>query len=503
MQRVVQLAVIFVLGPSLSCGGGGESGSPPPPPPPPANAIQVTLQPAQVFQTWEAWRGVLLGPNFVDNTGTDRDAPPQVISEALDALADLGINGVRLELHHNQNLELTNDDSNPNNIVWSGFNFAQTYNLAVGGRLFDPVKAMTQMILPLRNRVLNRGEPFSIYVSLIYGKANFPAHWLSNPEEYAEMAQACILWLQNKSPNPPGFQVAITPDYWVIANEPDLGGFSPTEIAGFIPALGRRFAGMVGVNTRIQTTETASPNMNYLNPVVNATGVSPFVGLVSFHSYDYNVLPTASSFTIRNQTRTKAQSMGVRTAMTEVCCRSSWGGGSYTMGLGWARDIFWNATEADVSIWEPLALLTPCQTVGCTGGGNLDPVNIDKSLTNIFKFPAFYALRQFSHYIRPGFQRVGFACTQNCPPPDLTIGEVVKPLAFKSAGGKIVAVVINDQTVSQAISLLSLSAGTYDITGVDPTSGQSPVTYPTQTIGAGQALTVTFPARAILTFVQR
>ena len=502
MQRVVQLAVILVLGMSVSCGGGGgsESGSPPPPPPPPppANAIQVTLQPAQVFQTWEAWRGVLTGPNFIDNTGTDRDAPPQVISDALDALADLGINGVRFQLHRNQNLELTNDDNDPNNIVWSSFNFAQSYSADSGPHFTYPVKVMSQMILPLRQRVMSRGEPFSIYVSVTHMKQHFPAHWLI-PAEYAELAQATILWLQQKSPNPPGF-TAITPNYWVIANEPDIGGFSATEIGGFIPAVGQRFAGMAGVNTKIQTTETATPNMNYLNAVVNAAGVSPFVGIISFHSYDFSQ-SLANFYSLRNQTRTKAQGMGVRTAMTEICCRSGWGGGSYTMGLGWARDIYWNATEADVSIWEPLALLTPCNTVGCTGGGNLDPVNLDRSLSGVFKFPAFYALRQFSHYIRPGYQRVGFVCG-NCS-QDATLGQNVKPLAFQSAGGKIVAVVINDQAVSQPISLLSLPAGTYDITGVDPTSGQTPVTYPTQTIGAGQALTVTFPALAILTFVQR
>jgi hypothetical protein len=118
-----------------------------------------------------------------------------------------------------------------------------------------------------------------------------------------------------------------------------------------------------------------------------------------------------------------------------------------------------------------------------------------------FKLPHYWGLRQFSKFIRPGYQRVGFTCG-NCS-MDATLGQNVKPVAFQSAGGKIVVVVINDQSVSQVISLLSLPAGTYDITGVDPTSGQSPVTYPAQTIGAGQTLSVTFPAQAILTFAQR
>jgi hypothetical protein len=493
----VQLAVMLALGLCVTCGGGvGDS---PAPPPPPSNAIQLTLQPAQLFQTWEAWRGTLGGPNFIDNTGVDRDAPPQVISNVLDALADdLGINGVRYLLHNNQNIEAVNDDPDPNHINWSGFNFAQTYTFAPGGRLIDPVKIMTQMIQPLRQRVLNRGEPFSLYVSPSYQKADFPAHWLNDPNEYAEMVQAAILWMQKQSPSPPGF-TAIVPDYWVIANEPDGGSFGATQIGGYIAAVGQRFASM-GVSTKIQASETTGPNITYLNTMLNMAGVIPNVGLVSFHGYDYSSIP--ASFTSRNETRTKAQILGIRTAMTEICCRSNWDGVSYTMGLGWARDIYWNATEADISVWEPLALLGQCQTVGCTAGGITHPFSLDKSLSNVYKFPPFYALRQYSHFIRPGYRRVGMTCS-NCTTADATLGQNVKPVAFKSPAGKVVVVVINDQSFSQSIALLSLPAGTYDITGVDPTTGQSTATYPTQTIGAGQALTVTFPSQAILTFAQR
>lgn len=478
-------------------------------PPPPGSAIQVTLQPAQLFQTWEAWRATPGGPNYKDNLGVDRDLSPSLISSALDDLAnDIGINGIRYVIHRNQNIEVTNDDTDPFHINWAGFNFAQTYYGDPNDPLNDPVRRMQQIILPLRQRVLSRGEPFSIYVSLVYKRSDFPAHWLSNPEEYAELAEAYILWLQNKSPSPPGFQVPSTfaPDYWTIVNEPNVGSFAPADIAALIPAVGRRFAAM-GISTKIQTSETDKPDINFLNSVLGAPNVGQYVGLISFHGYDYNALLMPASFSQRNQTRAAAQNLStaqgrtIRTGMTEICCHSGWGTSSYGVAIGRARDIYWNATEADISVWENLALLNPCTTLGCTGIGAQSVLALDADLSKTMKLPVYYALRQYMHFIRPGYQRVGTTCS-NCS-TDVTLGQNVKPLAFQSPAGKIVVVVINDQAAAQSISLLSLPAGTYDITGVDPTSAQSPVTYPTQTIGAGQALTVTFPSLAILTFAQR
>lgn len=508
LPRFLQAVLVFALGVCLSCGGGASS-PPPPPPPPPGSAIQVTLQPAQLFQTWEAWRGTIGGPNYKDKNGVEKDVDPVVLASALDDLAnDLGVNGVRNTLHYKQNIELSNDNADPHSINWAGFNFAQTFRPDPVGPLVDPVRLMKEMILPLRARVVSRGEPFSMNTTLFYAKSAFPAFWLSDPEEYAELTEAYILWLQNKSPSPPGFLVPSTfaPDYWTIVNEPNVGSFAPADVAALIPAVGRRFAAM-GISTKIETSETDKPDINFLNSVLSAPNVGQYVGLISFHGYDYNTLLMPASFSQRNQTRAAAQNLStsqgrtVRTGMTEICCHSGWGTSSYGVAIGRARDIYWNATEADISVWENLALLNPCNTLGCTGTGAQSLLALDGDLSRTMKLPVYYVLRQYMHFIRPGYQRVGTTCS-NCS-TDVTLGQNVKPLAFQSPAGKIVVVVINDQAAAQAISLLSLPAGTYDITGVDPTSAQSPVTYPTQTIGAGQALTVTFPSLAVLTFVQR
>ncbi|MBI3664264.1 MAG: hypothetical protein HY234_14595 [Acidobacteria bacterium] len=511
-RQVVQLAVILALGLCIYCCGGGTSDNsppPPPPPPPPGNAIQVTLQPAQQFQKWEAWRGTIGGPWFTNASGGDQMLSSTVLNGILDDLGgDLGINGVRFEIGSAQQLEAVNDDNDPNHINWPGFDFAKVYRSNTGEPFTDPVLKFRDVILPLKDRVRTRGERFYLYVSMFYPKSKVPAFWFNqNGAEYAEMAQAAILWLQQQSVPPAGFQ-AITPDYWVIFNEPDLGknAFTADDIATLTTATAARFNSQ-GFPTKIQSTEALNVGSGMIANVLNRAGIAQDLGLISFHGYDYNSLLMPPTFTARNAVRTLAQNLSasqgrtIGTAMTEICCHSGWNG-NYNHALGWARDIYWNMTEANISVWEPLSLMFTCAQAGCASGGQ-SPVLIDTDLQRTFKLAIYYGLRQFSKYIRPDYVRVGFACTQNCPAPDSTTGEIVKPVAFRSPAGKIVAVVINDQSASQSISLLGLPAATYDIVGVDPGNAQSPVTYPAQTIGTGQALTVTFPAQGILTFAQR
>jgi O-glycosyl hydrolase len=125
---------------------------------------------------------------------------------------------------------------------------------------------------------------------------------------------------------------------------------------------------------------------------------------------------------------------------------------------------------------------------------------IDLDHSRYFKFAAYYGLRQFSRYIRPGYQRIEVTCSQ-CPSSS-SVGQIIKPVAFQGPGGRLVVVVINDQTSAQNIGLAGLPAGTYDITGVDP-GATTGVTYSPQVVASGQTLSFGLPAQAIVTFVKR
>jgi hypothetical protein len=455
--------------------------------PPNPNAVTLMVQTNQQFQVFQAWEAEVSGPDFLVSGVTQR-VPQNVLNLILDDLAfDLGINGVRMILHSAQNVEGVNDNNDPFVINAAGFDFTRSYQIGPANPVIDPVAQMQQVVQGLKTRVESRGEPFYSYVSLIYQYNEFPSHW-HNAEEYAELGEAYILWSRSA--------FNFTPTYWAIVNEPQNVFFSSGELVNNIIALGVRLKAR-GIPTKIQTIESMTPVPSFTQPVLSNATALQYIGLVSYHGYDYNT-GTVPNFATRNSLRDAAQQKNLPTAMTEICCRTGWSG-TFNQAMGWARDIYWNLTEADASFWQPLALMNPCSTPGCTSGIQA-PIALETDLSRFYKFPQYYGLRQYSHYIRPGDRRVGVtcaACTSNA-----TVGQNIKPVAFLSPSGSLVVVVFNDQGVAADISLSGIPAGTYDITGVDPaaTSGR---TYASQTIGTGQSLSFTLPSQAIVTFARR
>jgi O-glycosyl hydrolase len=381
-----------------------------------------------------------------------------------------------------------NDNADPFVINNAGFDFGRPFQFAVNEPLIDPVAEYQQVILPFKARVESRGEPFSTYVSPIYDHGSFPAHW-HDPEEYAEFAEAYHAWAKVK--------FNFTPGYWVIVNEPDAPFFGAgRELERDVIAVGARLKAR-GYSTRIQAVETISPHAGQMQSVLANPAARQYVGLLSFHSYDYRT-GRVPRFGRRNVIRELARQYGLRTAMTEVCCKGAWNG-SYAHALGWARDIYWNLTEADASVWEPLSLAFTCSTAGCSSGGG-SPIMIDTDHSRYFKLAAYFGLRQFSHHIRPGYQRLGVTCSR-CTSSS-SVGQNLKPVAFEGPSGKMVVVVVNDQPSAQNIGLAGLPAGAYDITGVSP-GATSGMIFPPVVIAPGQTLPFTLPAQAIVTFVKR
>jgi len=455
--------------------------------------LTLSLQPNQTFQTFHAWRGSLKhGPYWVDHSVS----PPlpklvssSVLNRVLDDLVfDLGLTGVRINLP--PRVETTNDNADPFSINSSGFNFDRSW---AGGshkeRFNDPVAQMQQIILPLKRRVESTGVPFSSYVSLGLEKSEIPRHW-DRPDEYAEVGEAFLTYLKKT--------FDFEPNFWVIYNEPDLAGFSAREVAANIAALGPRLK-QKGFKTKIQYPETETPGkaVPWVNAVLSDPRVTPYLGMIAFHSYDYNWQEAPASFASRNALREQAKKFGVMTGSTETCCR--YGGSSrssYQYGLENSRDIYFNLTEADAAVWEPFSIMESCSTRGCPGGGLI--IGFENDLSTYYKQAHYYANRQYMSYIRPGDTRVGMTCA-GCF--TTSAGQNVKPVVFRSPAGTYVAVVINDQPSAQEIQFNGFPAGTYRITGVDPRNPTGK-RYPDQAIAAGQSLSLEFPAQGILTIAQ-
>ena len=457
---------------------------------------RLILHPAERFQRFEAWRASATGPYFRVNGG-NRLVPASVLEPVLDDIAfDLGLTGVRIAVHSFQGIEDTNDNEDPFSINWAGFEFEKPYMCCTGGRtLMDPGARMSQVVLPLKQRVESRGITFSSYITPIYSYSRFPRHW-HDPDEYAEMVEAYLTWLRDK--------YDFTPVYWSIVNEPSARFFSPeNEMAEVIPAVGRRLHEK-GFSTKIVFPEAVTPGeaVWMIDSILQDQEVTPYIGMISYHGYDYwQLVPSLADRGNRYTIRTQAKEIGVPTAMTEICCRSGWSKGTYEHGLELARDIYWNLTEAYVSVWEPLGLMFPCQEQGCSPpGGGGDVIYLEADLSGYQKLPNYYAMRQFMRHIRPGYTRVNITCS-GCR-TDAVVGQNVKPVAFISPAGKYVAVLINDQTTAQSLRLAGFPSGTYEVTGVDPshTRGRA---FPSQTIGAGEETVLEVPARAIVTLVQQ
>jgi hypothetical protein len=329
-------------------------------------------------------------------------------------------------------------------------------------------------------------------------RAQVPSFLQSDASKYATFVQAYIRWLQGITPlaHP---AVSLTPDRATVTNEPNLGGGrSASEVNSFAAALASRF-GSMGVQTKLQLPELWSCNSSF---ATTAVANLPAVEMISSHAYDYQntTQPSAAEFTCRNNLRTLAASIGAKTAMTEICCWTNWTS-NWTAAQAAARDIYWSMTEMNVSEYQYFgAWFNPPGPASCANVVGVLLV-LANDLSGYTKCPQYYAHRQFSHWIHPGYVRVSAACG-GCG-SDASYGQVIKPVAFRSPGGKLVVVVVSDVAGPQSLNVTGAPAGTYDITGIDASNSTFPVNYPAQTIGAGQSLSLTLPAQAIVTFAQR
>jgi glycosyl hydrolase family 30 len=490
-RHCARLLLLFALLICVCCGGGGNEVASPPPPV--NSGIQVTIDSSQVFQTWDSWTAVPQGPSIFGIT-----IPPSVLTNIITDLVDAGLTGFRIPLSWRQQAWTVDYANSDTTIDWTKIDFTKTYTIAPD-EFFDYLAMDNQMVIPFLNQLAARGITSKNFVTPQFPPANAPSFWTgpNGAAKYGTFALAYVQWLAGNTtlahPTQP-----VKVDYWAVLNEPDGQGWPSATVNGFYAAAAPRFAN-AGLTTKVEVAETVFCNSNYYDAA--ASGLTT-IGVISFHTFDYLIPGPAmpASFACRNTLRSRAQAIGAITGLTEMGSSSNWSA-RWDVAMGRARDMYWEMTEAGISTWSTTTFYG-CRTAGCPmpqGVGNI--ISLEPDMSKYYKFGQYYSYRQYAHYILPGYRRIGTTCG-NCA-TDPTIGQIVKPVAFLTPSGKVVVVVINDQSGMQNISLLGLPAGTYDITGVDEVNQQAPVTYTTQTIGAGQTLIVAFPAQAILTFVQR
>ena len=115
-------------------------------------------------------------------------------------------------------------------------------------------------------------------------------------------------------------------------------------------------------------------------------------------------------------------------------------------------------------MWMPLALKTSCAAAGCpTGKGDIFDIE-PSTFDDWYKFPFYYALRQFSKWIRPGMIRVDTSCVGCTSEP--TTGNTAKVVAFKRPDNTYVIVAINDRSVSTTMTFADFPLGQWNYEGI-------------------------------------
>lgn len=492
-QLAPTLLLAFLIT-SLSAGSGSRPSSLQPAPPP--SAVTLTVDVTKTAQTWEAWRAsggaIQTTASCGYQPGCSRPIPDAVLNTMLDDFVfDLGFTGLRFGPHHLQQPKSVKRSTPKDMLVTvngTTFDFTKT-SLNPDGVPQNGREQITKFFLPMKQRVESQGHTFSTSVAPDFHYVNLDAA-MHTPSGMADFAEAYVTWFHLLA----GFY----PTYYAMVNEPNGDYSTHNELFPGLEAISARFKAR-GIPTRIASLEEPIPYFNDVEKAVLNPAIA--TGIITFHAYDY-VGPNPPDFTSRNQVRDLARAHHLRTAMTEICDDGSFHRdfhGTYAQALGWARDIYWNMTEADISVWEPLGVWSVCKHAGCQPGEGGDPFAFDPDLKRYHKLANYYGLRQFSHYIRPGDTRVAVNCSGCASGP---LGLNIKPVAFKSPAGKVTLVVINDQDSDQSITILGLPPGTYSVSSVTP-QAVSGASLPSQTVSAENSLVSTLSPRAIVTILQQ
>jgi len=338
------------------------------------------------------------------------------------AVNDLGITRLRYEPPSGNRpgwrcWEWLNDNDDPRAINWDALDTE-----ALDQRARD-------WIVPFKDAVEARGEPFSLYVSPSFfdggSSGTVPPWYLRDPEEYAEFAASVLLRLRDTW--------GVTADYYSICNEAGNNNpFTPQVVASMIRATVPRLREL-GFPTMIQFPESinVAVAMRYIEAVQDQPDLWPDIGLVAYHLYGNNDRLA--------ELREFAFARGLPTAQTEF------------MNLT-IDHLYTDLTVGGCSHWEIYGLASPDYAT-IEGGISSDSFRGGNH---------YWRFRQVSHYVRPGAVRV--EATSSDP--------ALRALAF-DRDGQVTVVLINTGQGAQswAEAVAGLPPGMY---GICRTVGSGP-----------------------------
>ena len=431
----------------------------------PTSTGTITVNGAQQFQTMTGWEALM----EIGQAECDPRAYQSYKNEVLDRAAnELGINRIRVGLRtgfenpHDYFLDFkaglltfpqwnvtwfraVNDNNDPFVMDPAGFHW---------GYLDYTIE---ELIIPLKQRLAARGESFWFNISYT-GARSAPFHQ-TNPEEYAEFVVAAFQHIQQKY----GF----VPNSFELVNEPNLGQWTPQQVAQNFLAAQRRLAAAGFFPEFVGPTASGVvATTQYFDAMIKIPGVTQYLDEISFHRFG-ETLPIYLQDIAR-----RAAQYGMRTAMLEH------GGSGY-------EHLHEDLIFGNVSAWQQFGLAF-CGYIDSGGvyflisgakiGENAPVVNTGW----MTKF-----LRQYFRYVQLRAVRIG-ASTSNT---------AFDPVAFRNPSGKYTVVV--KATSGGSFTVGGLPAGTYGIDYTTTADYMRPL--PDVTITGSQAITTNIPASGVLT----
>ena len=411
------------------------------------NPPNVAVNPAQSFQTWEAW----------EVASTSSADPPYSYSTALAdsvthlAVNELGINRIRLQAAWN-NIETDGTSSgNPDSpFLWKNDNADPNSTNAAGFRWTEFDRIVTKWVLPLKQRA---GADFLLNVNIVCMQVSC-APVRANAAEYAEFAITVLEHLRTT--------FSLTPEYFELMLEPQITG---NELGQDWAALRSRMqaAGFTSVKFIGPSLVNANPTVSYANAVMAVPGTTS-LDEISYHRYGAptgNTLPNIAQL---------GSSLGANTSMLEHIGADQ-------------NELYDDLTQANNSAWQRYILAGPVPSNPTAKPNKY--ILVTPSTGAITLEPGAWYLRQYMKYIRRGALRVAATSSNG----------TIKPVAFKRPDGKFVLVA--NTSAAATLNVGGLPAGDYQVSF--STAAQPGAMGAVQTILGGQTLTTTIPASGVIT----
>lgn len=419
----------------------------------PAHASTVTVDTTAHLQTMRGWE-------VVDYAGDDVASAAfydAYIAPLCSATAEAGINRIRLETHHEfDHVESTNDNSDPFDINWNGFDFSE----------FD--KVVDNLCIPLKKSVEALGKQFIVNLCLVEVGSNTIGVFHQDPDEYAEFVLAHFQHMDTKY----GF----VPDMVEVALEPtifEVFSNSPATLAAALVAAGDRLKAAGYTPDFVAPSSVTLDNaISWFDVMIQEPGITEYWKEFSYHRYGDN----ASSKL--QQIADRAVSNGMSTAMLEWWLAPN---GYMTLheDLTTTRNSAWQqgipgSPNNDFSGWGALAMFS---------------VEGDEHDVSLVMNPRTGLLRQYYKYVDLGAVRVDAATDET----------VVQPVAFVNPDG--MNTVVLKVAAGRDVTVKGLPGGTYGITHA--TADSHDIDSPDVTIGDGDDLVVHMPGNGVITVFQK